>query len=137
MVPTHRISRAAITARMAPDALAAAQALAASFAECVPLDGDAVVFGSARKAVCARYDSPWTRAGVVLAAVLGGGFVAGSKAFRCPACDARHDHDAGVSEAYDLVTCGPECLGLRPHHWRRIAALLPADRAFALCEVAS
>lgn len=128
MVPTHRISRERITARMAPDALAAAQAIAASFAECAPVTGDAVVFSAQRFNRAPGIALTWWRT------------PANPLHWRnacqpephCPACGSRHE---ATEDRYGYVSCDA-CYGTGDEaHVSTLA--LPAKAAFALCEVAS
>jgi len=129
MVPTHRINRAAITQRLAPDALAAAQALAASFAECAPLDGDASLFSAVRRNRASHIEFAWMRTPF-------GSPLHWSRACqpepRCPACGSRHE---ATEDRWGYVSCDA-CYGTGDEaHVSTLA--LPAKAAFALCEAAS
>lgn len=126
MVPTHRINRAAITQRLAPDALAAAQALAASFAECAPVSGDATLFSAVRRNRAARIALAWMRTPA--------NPLHWSRACppepRCPACGSRHE---ATEDRWGYVSCDA-CYGTGDEaHVSTLA--LPAKAAFALCEV--
>lgn len=125
MVPTHRISRERITARLAPDALAAARALSAVVTECAPVSGDATLFSAVRRNRAPGIALTWMR--TPFGSPLHWSLACAPEP-RCPACGSRHE---ATEDRFGYVTCDA-CYGTG-NEAHVSTLVLPAQAAFALC----